>query len=239
MTIFKKKADMAKHKDEQDKVAAEAILKGEGPSAAESRASDEVCPPNMNGSADDKNASSASGVTEQVIIDRKEYEDLKAKVEEFLASRDSLLRTVADFENSKKRIEKQKDEFIQYANKKIILEFLPIMDNLTRAIESAKANHSVDSMITGVDLINKQLQDLLKMHGLERIASVGTLFDPHKHEAIGTVASEVHDEDIVAEEITPGYMYKDTLLRASVVRVSSGKSVPQVDDEDAAEDNQE
>jgi molecular chaperone GrpE len=233
MNIFKKKVDMAKDKDKQDKVDAEAILKSKDPSTAASQGSDETCQPKMNGSAEDKNASSAGAVTDPVIVDRKEYEDLKIKVEEFLASRDNLLRTVADFENSKKRIEKQKDEFIQYANKKIILEFLPIMDNLTRAIESAKANHSVDSMIAGVDLINKQLQDILKAHGLERIDSVGTLFDPHKHEAIGTIASEAHDEDIVAEEITPGYMYKDMLLRAAVVRVSSGKNATPTNDDDA------
>jgi molecular chaperone GrpE len=233
MTIFKKKADMAKDKDKQDKVDAEEILESKDLSAAESQGSDETCQAKMNGSAEDKNASSESSVADAVMIDRKEYEDLKSKVEEFLAGRDSLLRTVADFENSKKRIEKQKDEFIQYANKKIILEFLPIMDNLTRAIESAKANHSVDSMIAGVDLINKQLQDILKGHGLERIDSVGTLFDPHKHEAIGTVASDAHDEDIVAEEITPGYMYKDMLLRAAVVRVSSGKNTAPANDDDA------
>ncbi|MBN1492520.1 MAG: nucleotide exchange factor GrpE, partial [Candidatus Omnitrophica bacterium] len=105
----------------------------------------------------------------EVKIAAEEYETLKSQAAEFAEGKEKLLRAMADFENSKKRNEKQKEEFIQYANKKIILEFLPIMDNLTRAVESAKSNHSVESMIEGVDLINKQLQDILKGHGLEKI----------------------------------------------------------------------
>jgi len=232
MNIFKKKADMTENKDKKTDADVEAALKGKGQSGSEGNT---MATPASDKSVEGEKVSTTQAAANTVMIDRQEYEDFKEKAAELLASKDNLLRTVAEFENTKKRIERQKDEFITYANKKIIFEFLPIMDNLTRAIESAKANHSVDSMIAGVDLINKQLQDILKGHGLERITSVGKVFDPHKHEAIGTVPSDVYAEDIVVEEITPGYMYKDTLLRAAVVRVSSGKHGAAANDDDDGE----
>ena len=155
-----------------------------------------------------------------VRVDEKEYTALCEKAAQLDELRDNLVRQVADYENTKKRLIKEKEDFVQYANKKIILEVLPIVDNLERAGQSARANHSVEALIDGVSLIEKQLQDVLKDHGLERITAVGEHFDPHKHEAIGAIESADYDDEVVVEEIAPGYMYKDTLLRPAMVRIN-------------------
>lgn len=178
---------------------------------------------------DDKQAEKAKN--KKIKITQEEYDALCVQVTEFHDTKDKLLRTLADFENSKRRLEKQKDEFVQYANKKIIQEFLPIIDNLQRAIQSAEANHSVESLIEGVTMINKQMLDVLAGHGMTRIVSLGQPFDPHVHEAIGSVESEEHDDETVIEEVVPGYMYKETLLRPTVVRISMRPETAQTDDE--------
>jgi len=154
-------------------------------------------------------------------LKEEEYQTLLKDSEELKSTKEKLLRTMADFENSKKRLEKQKEEFIQFANKRILTDSLPIIDNLERAIESARANHSVDSLIEGVEMIEKQLLGVLKNHGLEKLSTIGKPFDPNHHEAIGTIPSDEYEEDTVVEEMSAGYLYKGVLLKPTMVRIST------------------
>jgi len=175
----------------------------------------------------------------KIKIDEAEYATLLDAAAELKDTKESLLRVAADFENAKKRNDRQKDEFLSYANKKIIGEVLPIVDNLTRALDSAKTNQSVESLIEGVEMISKQLWDVLKEHGLVAIDALHKPFDPHKHEAIGSVETDEFDDETVVEEIAKGYEYKETLLRPAMVRISSHPHPPQPEADDADDETVE
>lgn len=158
----------------------------------------------------------------KVKVSEAELSELRAKAKKLDELQDTFVRRVADFENAKKRLVREKEEFAKFANEKIIAAFLPVIDNLDRALSHATGADANDSVSSGVTLIKKQIMDILQAQGLEKLESVGKQFDPHIHEAMGTVASDEYPEDIVVEEIQVGYVFKEKLLRPSWVRVSQG-----------------
>lgn len=164
------------------------------------------------------------GNSEVVEIPRQEYEQTRARLEELEGLREKLLRNAADFENAKKRLSKEKDEFIKFSQESLIRSLLPILDNFDRALAHAnEAKENMKGLISGIQMVHKQLLDLLRHQGVHRIQTVGQKFDPHVHEAIGYVEAE-GKEDKVVEEIEPGYMLHDRLLRAAKVRVGRSPS---------------
>lgn len=165
----------------------------------------------------------------KVEVSAQEYEDLKKKVEELEGLRQKFLLAAADYENAKKRNAKDKEDFIKFSQERILREILPVLDNFDRAVghattASAKASSYEDvrqnltTVISGVERVQKQLNDILKMHGLKRVETAGQMFNPHFHEVVAHVPEEGKEDQIV-DELEPGYMLHDRLLRAAKVRV--------------------
>ena len=140
----------------------------------------------------------------------------KDPAQEIEELRDKLLRSAADYDNARKRLAKEREEFIRFSQERLLHDLIPILDNFERSLTHAE---SVDKNVAaGIRLIWKQLTDVLKLHGLKRFSSVGKHFDPHFHEAVDEVEEE-GPEGIVVQEISPGYELHDRVLRPAKVRV--------------------
>lgn len=159
------------------------------------------------------------GKEEKVTLSKEEHEKLLEQAKELETVRDKLLRTAADYENARKRLAKEREEFIRFSQEKLLRDLLPILDNFERAL--AHAEESDRAVASGVQLIWKQLSDLLTAHGLKRLSSEGQPFDPHLHEAVDQIEEE-GPEGIVVKEIVPGYLLHERVLRPAKVRIRVG-----------------
>ena len=159
--------------------------------------------------------------TESVTISREEYEDL---LDQAARSREQYLLAVADFENFRKRAEREKEDIVCFANERLIQELLPILDNLQRALTMDLDQAGADSILEGVRMVSSQLHSILNSCGLEPVEAVGGPFDPQFHEAIGVLPSEEHREGTVISELQKGYKLKGKVLRPSMVHVASQPS---------------
>jgi molecular chaperone GrpE len=144
-------------------------------------------------------------------------------------TQDALLRRQADFENYRKRVERERTETYNRVVGEVAQKLLPVMDNLTRALDAEKSVETKESaefrhFLHGVQLISKQLADVLESFGIEPIAAVGERFDPHIHEAVVTEPSDEYEPDTVIEELARGYRIGDKLLRPAMVKVAAHKS---------------
>ena len=157
---------------------------------------------------------------EPVTLPREEYEKLLARVQELDEMKDKFLRSAADFDNAKKRLLRERDEFAKFSQENLIRQLLPVLDNLQRALAHARddKNASSKALIAGIEMVYKQMLENLKSYGLVRFESVGQTFDPHRHEAVA-YQQEEGKEDEILDEIEPGYMLHDKLLRAAKVRI--------------------
>lgn len=131
-----------------------------------------------------------------------------------------FLRTAADFENYKRRTALEKEDLMKYSNAKIIGEILPVLDNFQLALKTTSDNKDVQNVVKGVDMIYRQLQQVLEAAGMTKIEAVGHAFDPNLHEAIMQVDDDSVPEDTVVEELRSGYMLKERVIRPSMVKVS-------------------
>ncbi len=135
-----------------------------------------------------------------------------------------FLRVNAEFENYKKRIVRENSERFKYFNLDLIKELLPSLDNLERAITHAKSeNKDFDSMIEGLEMVNKMTHEIFEKFGVSRVNTVGEVFDPNIHQAVGVVQSDSVPENHIVEECLGGYLLHDRIIRPAMVRVS-GKS---------------
>jgi molecular chaperone GrpE len=132
-----------------------------------------------------------------------------------------FLRAQADFDNFRRRTVKEKEELAGYASMKLLGQLLPVVDNFERAIAAVQGGGDFESLSKGVDMIFRQMEQLLEQEGLKPMNAVGQPFNPEYHQAIMQVESEEHEEGIVVEEIQKGYMLKDKVLRPAMVKVSS------------------
>ncbi|HEY6334070.1 MAG TPA: nucleotide exchange factor GrpE [Blastocatellia bacterium] len=153
-------------------------------------------------------------------------DQLQTKIDSLVVERsalyDQLLRVQAEFENFRKRTEREKADLYQRARGEILLEFLPIMDNFDRALASSdKSPIDAESLRMGLELIHRQLSDALIRMGLQPIESLGTHFDPNVHEAITIEHSDEHEENTVVQEFERGYKLGERLLRPAKVKVAS------------------
>ena len=155
----------------------------------------------------------------EVTISRPEYEELIARAEEF---KDLYLRTAADFDNFRKRMEKEREDIVCFANERLIADLLPILDNLDRALSSADECASTADFLTGVRMISSQLHEVLKQCGLEPLEAVGVHFDPNVHEAVGVLPAPGHEDGTVVAELQKGYRLKGKVVRPSMVHVAGG-----------------
>lgn len=153
---------------------------------------------------------------EEIKVLKKELRDKSTLAEGYL---ERLQYLQADFENYKKNVLKERDEFSKYANEKLIVKLLDILDNLERALGSAENSRKRKPLIEGVKMILKQLQDILKWEGIEAIKAVGERFDPYRHEAVMGVTTGKHPENVVVEELQRGYSLKSKVIRPALVKV--------------------
>lgn len=153
-------------------------------------------------------------------------EDLAATVEKLRAERntlyDRLLRKQAEMENLRKRAQREKEDFLQHATADLILALLPTLDAFDRALQHREANVP-EQFYQGLELIHRELTDVLSRAGLTALESVGKIFDPHLHQAVETVESPEHRDQEIVGEMQRGYRLKQRLLRPAVVKVAVAK----------------
>jgi len=145
---------------------------------------------------------------------RTERDGLKSERDEL---RELLVRRQAEFDNFRKRTEKERSDYIQYAGAEIVREILPILDDFERALKAAGAS---PEYAKGVELIHTRLYDALKKAGLEPLESEGKIFDPYLHQAVERVESKNDAEGTILGEHQRGYNFKGKLLRPSMVKVA-------------------
>jgi len=166
--------------------------------------------------ADDRNGS------DEAEVEGDAEADLREEVKEL---RDRSMRTLADFDNFRKRTEKERNEQRRYAGVEIMRDLLAVVDNLERAVG---ARGSLEELREGVELILRQIAELLKRHGVERVSTDDGRFDPASHEAVARHESPDVSEPTIVKELQAGYRLRDRLLRPALVEVA-------VPDESAAE----
>jgi len=143
---------------------------------------------------------------------------LKAERDELY---DRLLRKQAEFDNYKKRIERERSEYVQFASAELMRELLNAMDSFDLAIHNASSDSAgSETMLRGLDLIYKQFQDTLSRFGLKAIEARGQVFDPNLHQAVSTVPTDKVAENTVVDELRKGYTLNGKLLRPVMVSVA-------------------
>ena len=181
-------------------------------------------------SVEDNKIDASAEASDQAVEETKSLEQQLTEAQGEAADlRDKMLRLAADYENFKKRIERERAVTMKYAGEYIFKEMLPVVDNLERAIsqgvvEGAVAEKNLAALIEGVELTLKSLTATLGKFEIKTIESVGEVFDPNVHEALTMAASDNVAANHVLSEFEKGYFYKDRLLRAAKVIVSSGKA---------------
>ena len=148
-------------------------------------------------------------------VSQEQFAALKADRDQLL---DRLARLQAEFDNARKRQEREKQDFRDYATGSVVEQFLPVLDNFALALN---ATGSAEQLRTGVELIVKQMDEALKQLQVQAIPTVGQQFDPRVHEALGSVERSDLPDHSVAEEIRKGYRIRERLLRPAMVRIVS------------------
>jgi molecular chaperone GrpE len=156
-----------------------------------------------------------------ITLKEAEYLKLKEEAEKSRQYWDRILRLQADFENTRKRLEKEKQDFAKFANEEIILELLTILDDLERAVDLAESKHQdLPAFLKGVEMILAHLYEVLKEYGVRPIEAKGKPFDPHYHEALMQAEDKEAAENTVVEELQKGYLLNDRVIRTAKVKVS-------------------
>jgi len=150
-------------------------------------------------------------------VPKAEYDAAVAQAAEL---KDRLLRGQADWENSRKRILREKEDAVRYAGEALLEKLLPVVDNFEMGMKAAETATDAKSIAQGLEMVLKQFQQVLKDAGVETIDAVGQPFDPHRHEALGQHESDAHPEGHVVTQLRKGYKLKDRLLRAASVFVA-------------------
>jgi len=145
---------------------------------------------------------------------------LAAKTKEVERLQDRLLRLQAEFDNYKKRMVREKTEFLKFANESLLLEFLPVLDNLERALASARAEAAPSALADGIEMIVRLFLGTLEKFGVKPMDAAGKPFDPSLHQAVAQVEAPDGSENLVVDEIQKGYLLEGRVLRPAMVRVS-------------------
>ena len=201
-------------------------IKIQGPEAADESDQQDVTKAEDMPKTDSPSAKPDDNVEAESPADLSEEDQLRARVEEL---DERLLRTLADFENFRKRAAQRQGDLIQSANDRLIGELLEVMDNFERALHHSEEDNSEDAVQQGMEMIHGQFKEILERYRVRPIDALGKPFDPSYHEALMEVKSDEYDKGTIAIEMTRGYMIGDRVLRHSKVGVSKGQS-----DEDAS-----
>lgn len=155
---------------------------------------------------------------DEVTLLRQELEKQK---DEARKNYDQYLRALADADNTRKRMQREKDEYIKFSTLPLIKKLLPVVDDLERAIQAAGSTQDYEVLSKGVEMINRRLQDIIRGQEVIAIETQGQIFDPQFHQALVVEASAEHEENTILEEMQKGYIMHGRVIRPSLVKVSS------------------
>ncbi len=158
-------------------------------------------------------------------IGEPDLEELKRQLED---KQDRLLRALAETDNLRRRAQRHREDYVKYATETLLRDIIPVLDNFDRALAAARAAGETGTVVSGVELIQRELLRVLEKAGLTRYSAMGERFDPTRHEAIARVASPDRPPDTVVHETAAGYLLGGRVLRPAMVAVAGAP------DEDAA-----
>ena len=165
---------------------------------------------------------------EATELEKEEIDQLRQtfeeKSEELRTSQDKYLRLAAEFDNYKRRSQRDQSDAIKFANEKLIKDLLPTLDNLERAIQSGQEQNTTGALLEGIILTHKQFLETLTKIGVQQISSVGEPFDPTKHQAVAQVESSEAQPNTVIEEFQKGYFLHERIIRPAMVTVAKQPS---------------
>ncbi|HLR66503.1 nucleotide exchange factor GrpE [Virgibacillus alimentarius] len=160
-------------------------------------------------SGEKENVESAEDLKKEIARLQKENEDIYGQ----------MLRVQAEFDNFKKRSQKEKEASLKYKSQDIVNELLPAIDNFERALQ-VEVTDATASLIEGITMVYNQLKEALKSQGVEEIEAVGKEFDPNLHHGVMQVEEEEFESNIIVEELQKGYILKDRVIRPAMVKVN-------------------
>jgi molecular chaperone GrpE len=180
----------------------------------------------------EEEAAEAEEVPVAEIVEEEEGpSELEQAQQEAKEARDEMLRMRAETDNLRKRLQKEKQDCVQFANERLIKQLIPIFENLDRALKAPDTN--VESLKEGVQLTSDQVHALFKKENVEPIKAVGETFDPSIHEVLSQMESDDHDENTVIEEFSKGYRMNGRVLLPSRVVTAKKPAETKTDDQDA------
>lgn len=157
-----------------------------------------------------------------IEIKEAEYLKLVNEVKEF---KDKYMRLYAEFDNARKRMDREKQEFIKYANEGLIIELLGVLDSLELSMKAARDNHNdYEAFLKGIEMVMANTYEILKKNGVKPIKALGQPFDPHCHEVLMQEDTDEHDDGIVLEEFQKGYQLGERVIRTVKVKTARRKS---------------
>ncbi|MCM8782225.1 MAG: nucleotide exchange factor GrpE [Candidatus Omnitrophica bacterium] len=171
--------------------------------------------PNNNKEKDSKNKNKIKETSQQEAAQQPQTLELL---------QDQLLRLGAEFENYKKRVQREREDLIRYAGETFILELLHIVDNFERAFQAADKTQDFKVLHKGVEMILKEVEEFLAEKGVKKIETVGKQFDPHKHEAIEQIVCADKEENTIVEELQAGYELNGRVIRPAKVKISKARA---------------
>jgi molecular chaperone GrpE len=200
------------HKDGEIKSRGDVHIevKGEGPEMEKIQAQDQK----TNAPEEEK---------KELSPQEKLQEQLAEKTREAAGNYDKWLRLLAEFDNFKKRTQKEKADLMKFGNESLLRSILPILDNLERAINHGKGSQNNSSLLEGLEITLRQFLNTLERFGVKPLSARGEVFDPEKHEAVSQQESDQEPNRVISE-IEKGYIYQDRLLRPARVIVSKEKA---------------
>lgn len=169
---------------------------------------------------DHETSQEVAGDESQAASDPNLVEIPAVESDETAALREQLLRTMAEFQNFRKRVQQEKAALQQYAIETLVLDLIPVLDNFERTTSALQKGAGIEALQTGLDSIERQLRKVLEDRSVTRVPSKGTPFDPEIHEAVVTEDSAWLPDGTVLEELEPGYRLRDRVIRPARVKVS-------------------
>jgi molecular chaperone GrpE len=151
---------------------------------------------------------------------KKLEEALTAEQAKFKETLDQIKYLQADFENYRKRMDKELQERTQRSNERLITNLLGVVDDLERAVQTGQTTDNAKALLEGVEMVQKKLSATLEQEGLTRIEAVGKPFDPNVHELLAKVPSKDSEEGTIVEEARKGYIFRGKVIRPSVVKIA-------------------
>lgn len=176
---------------------------------------------------------------EVVPVEPSPEERIKELESELQETKDKYLRLYAEFENYRRRVQKDKEELMKYGTEPLISELLTVVDNLEMALEHASKESNLESLLKGVEITLKEFRKVLNKFGVKEIEALGKPFDPSVHHAMSQVVRDDVADKTVVEEYRKGYKLNDRVIRPSLVAVSKKPDEEEIQKEDSLEESRD